>query len=221
MPPVVDTFGMAFVSDVLDRAEGHLLSLRAFREAVKTSVLRGMVDAVFRRMGSEWILSPSFVGNIGHFAYAATILELQKTNKLTDQPVKILTKRTSNEYMRKFFAPYLVTRRPEGVHYIEMISARKRHYMVDGRWATIGELLSEAVQVWATGRPFASIDPETRERGDLELGRSGFRLMHRSSPCTCARLGTFTIARIRLVSVTRIWPTTVPRSVVWSPLATM
>src|SRR3546814_17244253 len=54
-----------------------------------------------------------------------------------------------------------------------MISARKRHRLADGRWCTMSELVSEAVSAWAQDRPFATLDAETRTRGDTALAALG------------------------------------------------
>src|SRR3546814_7910679 len=54
-----------------------------------------------------------------------------------------------------------------------MISARKRHRLADGRWCTMSGLVSEAVSAWAQDRPFATLDAETRARGDAALAALG------------------------------------------------
>ena len=171
--PVNETQGMAFVSMMLDGAEAHLLSVRALAEAEKVSTARAMIDRLFQTHGDAWILSSNFVSNIGHFVYGATLLELQGRGRLTRQTMRVLTGTSRNTFMLQAFQPHLLAEMPAGVQYAEMISARKRHRMADGRWATMSELVSEAATAWATVRPFAGVDPETQSRGDAALAELG------------------------------------------------
>ncbi|MEQ8395189.1 TIGR04372 family glycosyltransferase [Thalassobaculum sp.] len=172
-PPVNETQGMAFVSMMLDGAEAHLLSVRALAEAEKVSAARAMIDGLFQAQSDTWILSSNFVSNIGHFVYGATLLELQGRGRLTRQTMRVLTGASRNPFMLQAFQPHLLAGMPAGVQYAEMISARKRHRMADGRWASMSELVSEAAAAWATDRPFAGVDPETRARGDAALAELG------------------------------------------------
>lgn len=167
------TIGIVFLSDVLDRAEGHLFSIGRIVEASRVSLLRATNDARLQRRTGTWVLSATFVGAIGHFVYGAAFLTLQNRGRLTRQDIRILSKGSSNNYLRRFFEPYLIPRMPKGTVYAEVMSTRKRHALADGRFATMSELVSEAVGIWASGSPFATVDPETEARGADTLAELG------------------------------------------------
>lgn len=172
-PPVNETQGMAFLSILLDGAEAHLNSVRALSEANRVSEARGLFDRAFQTQSDTWMLSSNFVSNIGHFVYGATLLELQARRRLSAQGIGILIGSTRNPFMLRMFQSHLRDRMPAGTLYAEMISARKRHRLADGRWATMSELVSSAAELWAYDRPFAILDAETREQGDAALSALG------------------------------------------------
>src|SRR3546814_8486625 len=95
LPPVNDMQGMAFVATVLDHAELHLRSIAAHAAADRVSILRGMIDAVFQARSRTWVLASSFTSHVGHFVYAATLLELQRRGRLAAQEIGILPDRKS------------------------------------------------------------------------------------------------------------------------------
>src|SRR3546814_6120483 len=76
---------MAFVATVLDHAELHLRSIAAHAAADRVSILRGMIDAVFQARSRTWVLASSFTSHVGHFVYAATLLELQRRGRLRSE----------------------------------------------------------------------------------------------------------------------------------------
>ena len=160
---------MALVSMILDGAEMHLLSIRALDEAKKISVLRGMIEASFRMSSETWVLASSFLSHIGHLVYAATLIQLQRKGRILGRRVVILPGDSRNNYLKGFFQRYILEGMPPEIQYVEVISARKRHATAQGELTTMSELVSEAAQSWATGKPFITVDPYTRECGDATL----------------------------------------------------
>lgn len=173
MPPVNATSGMAFVATVLDQAELHLRSIRALPEADKVSMLRGMVDAVFQSRSGTWVLASSFLSHVGHLVYAATLVELQRRGRVSGSRIGIRHGQSQNGFLRRQFESRVLDSVPADSPYTEMISARKRYRMSDGRWSTMSELVSEAASLWASVAPFATLDPEIRKRGDAVLAGLG------------------------------------------------
>src|SRR3546814_65138 len=146
-----------------------------FRHAAadRVWILRGMIDAVFQARSRTWVLASSFTSHVGHFVYAATLLELQRRGRLAAQEIGILPGPSQNGFLRQLFKARVLAAAPADTAYVEMISARKRHRLADGRWCTMSELVSEAVSAWAQDRPFATLDAETRTRGDTALAALG------------------------------------------------
>lgn len=83
LPPVSNTSGMVFISMLLDVAESDLLSIRALEHARAVSEMRCRIDEALRRRERLWILEAGFVRHVGHLVYAASLLQLQASGRLT------------------------------------------------------------------------------------------------------------------------------------------
>ncbi|MDF1792181.1 MAG: TIGR04372 family glycosyltransferase [Thalassobaculaceae bacterium] len=173
MPPVNETQGMVFVSTMLDGVEAHLLSLRAKDEALRVAELRRMIDEIWRNGAPQWVLSSTFSSNIGHFAYAATLLTLQNTGYIAAPPIIMLKGHTRNRYLQGEFERHMIDAMPPGITYAEMISARKRYSVTSGGTATMSELVSETARRWTGGTPFLEMDPDLSRRGNSVLSDLG------------------------------------------------
>jgi hypothetical protein len=115
------------------------------------------------------VFSSSFIYSIGHFAYLASIIEMNRRGRLTGQPIKVLSGRTTNEFMFRAFSEHLIDETPPSVQFVEEISGFKRHRLADGSSMRMSELVSAAATYWSNDRPFAVLDAETRARGDAAL----------------------------------------------------
>jgi len=173
MPPVNETQGMVFVSTMLDGVESHLLSLRARDQALRVSELRRQIDETWRDQGPTWVLSSTFSSNIGHFAYAATLLTLREAGVLAAPPIAMLKGNTRNRFLWNRFEPHMIDAMPSGIAYAEMISARKRYTVSSGGSVTMSELVSEAARSWTGGAPFLTPDPDLVARGSAALAELG------------------------------------------------
>lgn len=172
-PPTTDTQGIALCDMILDGAERHLRSIRAHPEAERVGNLRALIDASLRDAEPRWILAPTFLSHVGHLVYASTLIELQRHGRLAAQQIGILSGPTHNACLRQSLEPHVLPAQPSGVRYVESISARKLHRMVDGSLSTTSELVSEAAGIWSGDRPFTQVDEETRRRGDAALAALG------------------------------------------------
>lgn len=173
MPPVNETQGMVFVGTMLDGAESHLLSLRAADEALRVSELRRQIDEVWRAQGDRWILSSTFSSNVGHFAYAATLLTLRDAGYIQAPAIAMLKGSTRNPALWERFEPRMIDEMPPGIVYAEMISARKRYALAAGGSATMSELVSEAARRWTGASPFLTPDPDLAAHGVEALAGLG------------------------------------------------
>src|SRR3546814_5979732 len=110
-----------------------------FRHAAadRVWILRGMIDAVFQARSRTWVLASSFTSHVGHFVYAATLLELQRRGRLAAQEIGILPGPSQNGFLRQLFKARVLAAAPADTAYVEMISARKRHRPAERRWCTI------------------------------------------------------------------------------------
>lgn len=169
MPPLRGALQMAFFATVMDRAEAHLLSVRAHREADRVALTRGAIDVALQRAAGRWVLVSGYVSHIGHCVYAATLIEMIRRGRLERGTVEILPGPSHNPFLRRYFEPYMLAAMPDGLPYAEMVSPNKRHRASDGSWLTMSELVSEAVTAWSADAPFAVLDDATRARGDAAL----------------------------------------------------
>jgi putative glycosyltransferase (TIGR04372 family) len=179
MPPVNGTQGMAFVSIMLDGVEAHLLSIRALEEAATVAELRRQIDEAWRDQSEQWVLSSTFSSNIGHFAYAATLLTLRDTGRVAAPPIVMLRGRSRNPYMQNRFDRHFVDDLPAGIEYAEMISARKRFTVAGGGSVTMSVLVSKAARLWADGAPFLNLEADLVRRGAERLAALGVGIEER------------------------------------------
>src|SRR3546814_4802402 len=85
-----------------------------FRSAAadRVSILRGMIDAVFQARSRTWVLASSFTSHVGHFVYAATLLELQRRGRLAAQEIGILPGPSQNGFLRQLFKARVLAAAP-------------------------------------------------------------------------------------------------------------
>ncbi|MEQ8815094.1 MAG: TIGR04372 family glycosyltransferase [Thalassobaculum sp.] len=173
LPPFEGLQGAMLVSRILEGVVRHLYSLCEFGAAEAVSRLHAAIDRSFQMKSADWVFSSSFIHNIGHFAYLASIIEMNRRGHLTGQPIKVRTGPTTNQFMYRTFAESLIEDIPTGTQFVEEISGFKRHRLSDGTSMRMSELVSVAATYWANDRPFAALDSATVEQGDAALAELG------------------------------------------------
>lgn len=173
LPPVNETSGMAFVSTIFDDTEGLLLSVRANDEARRLGELRRLVEETWRKAGGHWVLSTAYCSHVGHFVHTSTLLTLQRSGDLPNQPIVMLRGRSDNAYLASRFAQYMVDVAPQPGGYVEMMSGRKLHSLTRGGTAASIELASRATRIWADGPAFLDPDSDLERRGAAMLSELG------------------------------------------------
>lgn len=173
LPPFGGLQASKLVSQILEGVVRHFSSLCEFDVAEAASQLHSTIDRFYQTQSADWIFSSSYVHNIGHFAYFASIIELNRRGHLTGQPIKALSGQTMNAFMYRAFAEYIIDSAPPETQFIEQISGFKRHRLADGSSMRMSEVVSAAATYWANERPFLTIDSQTRERGEAGLAELG------------------------------------------------